>query len=52
MIDLEPEKILELSEEELSKYSIEDLVVMVEGLAEDPSARLRRLRAERHEYHV
>lgn len=35
-------------------YSMEwrDLVVMVEGLAEDPSARLRRLRAERHEYHV
>ena len=35
-------------------YSMEwrDLVVMVEGLAEDPSARLRRLRAERYEYHV
>ena len=29
-----------------------DLVVMVEGLAEDPASRLRRLRAERHEYHV
>lgn len=29
-----------------------DLVVMVEGLTEDPSARLRRLRAERTEYHV
>lgn len=29
-----------------------DLVVMVEGITEDPSARLRRLRAERTEYHV
>ena len=29
-----------------------DLVVMVEGIREDPSARLRRLRAERTEYHV
>lgn len=29
-----------------------DLVVMVEGISEDPSARLRRLRAERTEYHV
>lgn len=35
-------------------YSMEwrDLVVMVEGITEDPSARLRRLRAERTEYHV
>lgn len=29
-----------------------DLVVMVEGICEDPSTRLRRLRAERTEYHV
>lgn len=29
-----------------------DLVVMVEGITEEPSARLRRLRAERTEYHV
>lgn len=29
-----------------------DLVLMVEGITEDPSARLRRLRAERTEYHV
>lgn len=29
-----------------------DLVVMVEGISEDPSARLRRLCAERAEYHV
>ena len=29
-----------------------DLVVMVEGITEDPAARLRRLRAERTEYHV
>ncbi len=29
-----------------------DLVVMVEGITEDPAARLRRLRAERVEYHV
>lgn len=29
-----------------------DLVLMVEGITEDPSARLRRLRAERIEYHV
>lgn len=35
-------------------YSMEwrDLVVMVEGITEDPAARLRRLRAERTEYHV
>lgn len=29
-----------------------DLVVMVEGIREDPSLRLRRLRSERTEYHV
>ena len=29
-----------------------DLSVMVEGITEDPSARLRRLRAERTEYHI
>lgn len=29
-----------------------DLVVMVEGISEDPAQRLRRLRAERTEYHV
>lgn len=29
-----------------------DLVVMVEGITEDPSMRLRRLRAKRTEYHV
>ena len=39
---------------EKKTYSMEwrDLVVMVEGLREDPSQRLRRLRAERAEYHV
>ena len=29
-----------------------DLVVMVEGIVENPQGRLRRLRAERTEYHV
>ena len=29
-----------------------DLVMMVEGIQEDPGQRLRRLRAERKEYHV
>ncbi len=29
-----------------------DLVVMVEGIVESPQGRLRRLRAERKEYHV
>lgn len=29
-----------------------NVVVMVEGITEDPAARLRRLRAERKEYHV
>ena len=29
-----------------------DLVMMVEGIVEKPEARLRRLRAERTEYHV
>ena len=35
-------------------YSMEwrDLVLMVEGLAEGPQSRLRRLRALRHEYQV
>ena len=41
-------------DEHTRSYQMEwrDLVVMVEGLTEDPSQRLRRLRAERHEYHV
>jgi len=34
------------------KMEWRDLVVMVEGLNEDPSSRLRRLRAQRHEYKV
>ncbi len=29
-----------------------DLVVMVEGISENPKQRLRRLRAQRHEYEV
>ena len=29
-----------------------DLVMMVEGIQENPEQRLRRLRAERKEYHV
>lgn len=29
-----------------------DLVMMVEGIQENPGQRLRRLRAERKEYHV
>ena len=35
-------------------YSMEwrDLVLMVEGIKEDPGQRLRRLRAERNEYVV
>ena len=39
---------------EKKTYSMEwrDLVVMVEGLKEDPAQRLKRLRAERVEYHV
>ena len=39
---------------EKKSYSMEwrDLVVMVEGLKEDPAQRLKRLRAERVEYHV
>ena len=43
--DYDPEK---------KSYSMEwrDLVVMVEGLKEDPAQRLKRLRAERVEYHV
>ena len=41
-------------DEHTRSYQMEwrDLVLMVEGLTEDPSQRLRRLRAERHEYHV
>ena len=46
-------KIPEYAEAAIS-YPMEwrDLVVMVEGITEDPAARLRRLRAERTEYHV
>lgn len=41
-------------DETTKSYPMEwrDLVVMVEGITEDPAARLRRLRAERTEYHV
>ena len=41
-------------DEALRSYRMEwrDLVVMVEGITEDPAARLCRLRAERVEYHV
>lgn len=41
-------------DQESRSYPMEwrDLVVMVEGITEDPAARLRRLRAERTEYHV
>ena len=39
---------------ESKSYSMEwrDLVMMVEGIQENPEQRLRRLRAERKEYHV
>lgn len=39
---------------ESKSYPMEwrDLVVMVEGLQENPEQRLRRLRAQRHEYGV
>lgn len=39
---------------ESQSYPMEwrDLVMMVEGINEDPSTRQRRLRAERTEYHV
>ena len=39
---------------ETQSYPMEwrDLVVMVEGLTENPEQRLRRLRAQRHEYEV
>ena len=39
---------------ELKSYSMEwrDLVMMVEGIQENPEQRLRRLRAERKKYHV
>lgn len=41
-------------DEQSRSYPMEwrDLVVMVEGISEDPAARLRRLRAERTEYHI
>ncbi|MDE5586158.1 MAG: IS66 family insertion sequence element accessory protein TnpB [Muribaculaceae bacterium] len=41
-------------DESTKSYPMEwrDLVVMVEGLTEDPAARLRRLRAERNTYSV
>ena len=41
-------------DQESKSYPMEwrDLVVMVEGINEDPACRLRRLRAERTEYHV
>ena len=41
-------------DERSNSYPMEwrDLVVMVESITEDPSSRLRRLRAERMEYHV
>ncbi|RNC67120.1 transposase [Proteiniphilum sp. X52] len=39
---------------ESNSYPMEwrDLVMMVEGIRENPRQRLRRLRAERKEYHV
>ena len=39
---------------ESNSYPMEwrDLVMMVEGIQENPEQRLRRLRAERKEYHV
>ena len=39
---------------ESDSYPMEwrDLVMMVEGIQENPEQRLRRLRAERKEYHV
>ena len=39
---------------ESDSYPMEwrDLVMMVEGIQESPGQRLRRLRAERKEYHV
>ena len=41
-------------DEQTGSYPMEwrDLVVMVEGIQESPEGRLRRLRAERREYHV
>ena len=41
-------------DQEAKSYLMEwrDLVVMVEGINEDPASRLRRLRAERSEYHI
>ena len=39
---------------ETDSYPMEcrDLVMMVEGIQENPQQRLQRLRAERREYHV
>ena len=39
---------------ETNSYSMEwrDLVLMVEGIQESPDQRLRRLKAQRHEYSV
>lgn len=54
-------KRLEAGRFKLPQYDVEsksypmewrDLVVMVDGITEDPAARLRRLRAERVEYHM
>lgn len=54
-------KWLEAGHSRLSEYGLEsdsypmgwrDLVMMVEGIQENPQQRLRRLRAERKEYHV
>ena len=41
-------------DQDTKSYPMEwrDLVVMVEGINEDPVSRLRRLRAERSEYHI
>ena len=41
-------------DESSKSYPMEwrDLVMMVEGISEDPASRLRRLRAERTTYHV
>ena len=41
-------------DQDTKSYPMEwrDLVVMVEGINEDPASRLRRLRAERSEYPI
>ena len=44
-------KRLEAGRFKLPEYG-RDLVMMVEGIQENPEQRLRRLRAERKEYHV